>query len=257
MYIVTLTADGWVLSNGFRIFRLDQPFAFLFDRRKNPRMVNLVLPPLDIFKGPYGSRYSIRLNKDIVARLYPKRAGGFRCQALYKTSSALSDAMALILFVSKSLTFIVDNLDDSTVVPFEIHRFLGKLIRLVFRSYAFEKLYTDSESLHRLCTNLGIETQLISWNLLRCGEGLSLDVVRILKPIMYMHKKIPLNVLDHRILRDIEIEDTDINDKVFAGVKDYMFLTSINNYFAGFFRELCVSKFGGRQVLPVILFSIS
>jgi len=256
MYLIDITEGGIVRANGFNIFRLTRPFGHLFDRRKNPNVSKKLLTrcPSETMGSKQILRYSVWLDDKTVARLHCRRGSDFKCHALYKTFATYKQAVAYQLFVAKVLDYILVNLYDRTKVPEEISRYLQKLIQLVFASYQFECMYTDCKRIVSICEYLDIPVTYFEWHLI--DEPGPQDLSIILEGLLNTHKKIPLNILDHRVLRNVSLDQTNIDSDIFENKKNYMFLTPMNHYFAGYFLEVCVEHFGGKEVLPVILFSI-
>jgi len=255
LYLVDLTVSGVVRANGFDLFRLNRPFGHLFDRRKNPNMAKsrLLLSPSSTLTTTKIRKYSVELDNRIIARLHRRHSGGLKCHALYKTITVGKKAKAQQLFVSKALDYILVHLDDSDKVPNDVRKYFSKLIKLVFQSYPFECIYTDCVRLFNLCEDFEIPVEYFSWNLIRHFDC---EHIVLLESLFKVYDKIPLNLLDHRFLKDLPFECTDIEPAQFEGKSNYMLLSTMNNYFAGYFLDVCTKRFGGKEVLPIILFSI-
>jgi len=254
MYLIDVLDDGIVRANGFNLFRLTRPFGHLFDRRKNPDISKkrLTLSPSQSVNTKKIRRYSVYLDDKTVARLHCKYASGFKCHALYKTFATYKNAWAYRLFVSKALDYILVHLYDSDKVPDEVSKYIHRLIQLVFESYPFECVYTDCKRIKTVCDLLGIPVEYFEWYL----DNVSDSCPVVLEGLLKVHNKIPLNILDDRVLGMLKVEQTNIDPSIFEGKKNYMLLTSMNNYFAGYFLDVCTKYFGGEEVLSVILFSI-
>jgi hypothetical protein len=252
MYLFDLTNNGIVKANGFDLFRLKRPFGHLFDRRKNKTMAlsYLMLKPSKTVLGSRIRRYSVRLDKQTIARLHCRYSNGLKCHALYKTFATYSNADAYRLFVAKALNYMLTNLYTEKI-PSDIAKYLQRLIQLVFDSFPFECIYTDCHRLEAICKQLEVPVIYIQWNLIK-NPGNDM----LLEGLLATHKRIPLNLLDQRYLPSINIEHTDIDPTIFKGKKNYIFLTLMNNYFAGFCLRESTKHFGGKEVLPMSIFSI-
>jgi len=240
---------GWVLVNGKPLFQATRPFRYYLDRRKSggQRLEALRRTPSESFQSSYTLCYSVVLNKNFLARMYPRYTGGFKCHSIYGTYGSGR------LFKSKALENIIDNSLELNSVYSRIARYLVRVIRRVYESYGFEYVLTDSEYLYMLLREESIPVHLAVWSLCRVPESLDESLTSVFHSVMETCGEVPLQYLDARVLK--HVANTDVNICL-PEPADCLMLTVQNNYFAGWVREFLTKEFKGKEVLPVTLFKV-
>lgn len=240
---------GWVLVNTKPLFQATRPFRFYLDRRKSggQRLKALKRTPSESFQSPYTLRYSVELNKNFLARMYPRFTGGFKCHSIYGTYGSGR------LFKSKALENIIDNSLEPDSVYSRIARYFVRVIRRVFESYEFEYIMTDSKYLGILLVKEQLPVYLIPWTLWKVPESLNGSLASIFRSVIETCGEVPLEYLDARVLKHVTSGDVSVQ---LPDPADCMVLTVQNNYFAGYVREYLTKEFEGKEILPVTLFKV-
>jgi len=240
---------GWVLVNGKPLFQATRPFRFYLDRRKSggQRLKALKRTPSESFQSPYTLRYSVELNKNFLARMYPRFTGGFKCHSIYGTYGSGQ------LFKSKALEHIVSSSLKQDSVYGKIARYLVRVIRRVYESYKFEYILTENQYLYILLMKEELPVCLAFWTLYNVSESLNGLLGSVFRSVLKTYGEIPLEYLDARVLKHVAKEDVSVQ---LPEPANCMVLTVQNNYFAGFVREFLTKEFKGKEVLPVTLFKV-
>ena len=256
MYI-KLREDNFVTINGYKIFELTKPFRFYFDRRKNPTIPysRLLFSPNDTFNSNQVIRYSVKINDNMIARLYSRFANDLKCHSVYITEKHPTRKMGgFMLFKSKALLSLVNKFDcssDNDDIN-TISNYFLKLIKIIFRSYDFDIIYTDYPGIYKICKD-EIKTELINFELNKTHIDNTSKTGIILNNMIKNNYEIPLNLLDGNALLKIKMSNI-------SGIKNFekkcMFITISNNFFAGFFRKIVLSNNATNEILPITLFSI-
>lgn len=240
---------GWVLVNNKPLFQATRPFRYYLDRRKSggQRLKALMRTPSESFQSPYTLRYSIKLNKNFLARMYPRFTGGFKCHSIYGTYGSGQ------LFKSKALEHIVSSSLERDSVYGKIARYFVRVIRRVFESYEFEYIMTDSEYLGILLVKEQLPVYLTCWTLCKVPRSLNGSLASIFRSVIGAWGEVPLEYLDARVLRHVAGGDVSVQ---LPEPANCMVLTAQNNYFVGWVREYLAKEFEGKEVLPITLFKV-
>lgn len=256
MFRVRLDKNNWVIVNSHKLFNVKRPFRFYRNRKKCQDSVvslkSMLRKPSETFKSKQLLRYSVCINEDYVGRLFTHYSRGFKCHSIYGVERYGDfNASGHALFRSKAIQYIIDNLHKQKQPFINIKFYLQKIIERVCKSYGFRCCIADSLSLLKIMKY----PDLTEWNMTKIPKGLNKKTGEVFTSLLSTHEKIPLNCLDYRVLKHLTLDDIEIKglDK---RVSSYLFLTTQNNYFAGYVGRVLMKEFRKREVLPLTLFAV-
>lgn len=200
-----------LIVNSKEIVDLSKGFAGLKDyriRKSSKTPDNIYPEKLD--SGDRYKRYFIRVDDNRYYKMWISYELNLKSQIIYQTNFGVSE-----LFRSKSLTYILHNLDLDTEAFKTIRKALTATLKLVSNSHEFDLILTDVPGLSRL--NVGKKIDLIDVSIIKTNSKYE-DPLNLL---ISKYGKVPLKVLPGEVLTTIDPEDTNIKDLDVADKKYY------------------------------------
>lgn len=234
--------DFKLVVNSKEIVDLNKGFAGLKDyrvRKSSKKPDNIYPEKLD--SGDRYRRYFIRVDDNRYYKMWISYELNLKSQIVYQTNYKVSE-----LFRSKSLTYILHNLESDTEAFKKIRRALSACIRMIANSYDFDLILTDVPGLTKL--NIGRSIDLIDVSIIHTNSKFE-DPLNLL---ISKYEKVPLKVLPGEVLTTVNSEDTNIHELNVSG-KKVLLISGLNKYSCGWMHQELQSQ---CTVLPVTLFNL-
>jgi hypothetical protein len=238
--------------NGFYVVDLKKPFHRIVGH-EDRNIETILRAPSETLREKKPLTYYVKFSQKKAGALFRSEVMGLKCHWLYNTNTSISP-----LFRDKALLTLLNTLDTPDMDAYaEVRRYLSTILRLLWKSYPFDCVFTSLRTIPLLLPEVPVVVQPL--RLMRLPKNIFQPSVRYktLAAVLQGHPEgIPLSLLTGESYKFLALRHTTFNKDELCGYKNILILEGTNTSYAGFLAREFTFISGIQECLPSTLFHI-